>query len=394
MKNIYKISAVLLFLAVLGSCQNKTEKQDEHSETESEQHEESSHLVVLQQKQLEVMNIELGAVKQINLGDALKVNGQLELPPQNRASVSAIVGGRVQSIAVIEGDYVKKGQVLAQLNNPEFINMQREYLSAKNNIVFLEKDYQRKKTLLKDGITSAKSFQQAEAAYNDGKSTLNAAKSMLQLMDINVSGLENGKIISAVPVVSPINGYVQNIDINIGKFVASEQKMFEIIDNDFLHLGLKVFEKDIEKVKIGQKITFSLTTRPDKIYEAEIFAMGKAFDMNTRAILVHANIIGTHEGLLTGMFVEARIAISSKEVNALPNEAFVSEKGLDYVFVHKEKTDKTIAFEKVQVNKGISDLGFTEVVFSEALPKNVVIVTKGAYYLNAELQKSEFGEDH
>jgi len=116
--------------------------------------------------------------------------------------------------------------------------------------------------------------------------------------------------------------------------------------------------------------------------------------MNTRAILVHANIIGTHEGLLTGMFVEARIAISSKEVNALPNEAFVSEKGLDYVFVHKEKTDKTIAFEKVQVNKGISDLGFTEVVFSEALPKNVVIVTKGAYYLNAELQKSEFGEDH
>jgi len=394
MNNRLKISAILLFLTVLGSCQTKTAKQDEHRETESEQHEESSHLVVLQQKQLEVMNIALGTATQINLGDALKVNGQLELPPQNRASVSAIIGGRVQSIAVIEGDYVKKRQVLARLNNPEFITIQREYLSAKNNIVFLEKDYQRKKALLKDGITSAKSFQQAEAAYNDGKSTLNAAKSMLQLMDINVSGLENGKIISSVPVVSPINGVVQNIDINIGKFVASEQKMFEIIDNDFLHLGLKVFEKDIEKVKIGQKITFSLTTRPDKIYEAEIFAMGKAFDMNTRAILVHANIIGTHEGLLTGMFVEARIAISSKEVNALPNEAFINEKGLDYIFVQRNKTGDNIEFEKVQVNKGISDLDFTEVVFIEALPKNTVIVTKGAYYLNAELQKSEFGDEH
>lgn len=393
MNNIYKISAVLLFLAVLGSCQNKTEKQDEHSEPESEHHEESSHIVVLQQKQLEVMNIELGTAKQINLGDALKVNGQLELPPQNRASVSAIVGGRVQSIAVIEGDYVKKGQVLAQLNNPEFITMQREYLSAKSNISFLEQDYQRKKNLLNDGITSAKSFQQAEAAYNDGKSTLNAAKSMLQLMDISVSGLENGRIISAVPVVSPINGVVQNIDINIGKFVASEQKMFEIIDNEFLHLGLKVFEKDIDKVKIGQKITFSLTTRPDKIYEAEIFALGKAFDMNTRAVLVHAKIIGTHEGLLTGMFVEARIVTSSKEVNALPNEAFVNEKGLDYVFVQKNKTEDKIEFEKVQVNKGVSDLSFTEVVFIKELPKNVVIVTKGAYYLNAEIQKSEFGDE-
>ena len=393
MINIYKISTISLFLIVLGSCQSKTAPQNENSEANNTQPAENTHLVVLQQKQLEVMNIALGTAKQINLGDALKVNGQLELPPQNRASVSAIIGGRVQSVAVIEGDYVKKGQVLAQLNNPEFITIQREYLSAKNNIVFLEKDYQRKKTLLKDGITSAKSFQQAEAAYNEGKSTLNAAKSMLQLMDINVSGLENGKIISSVPVVSPINGVVQNIDINIGKFVASEQKMFEIIDNEFLHLGLKVFEKDIEKVKIGQKITFSLTTRPDKIYEAEIFALGKAFDMNTRAMLVHAKIIGTHEGLLTGMFVEARIVTSSKEVSALPNEAFISEKGLDYVFVQKSKTGDKTEFEKVQVNKGVSDLSFTEVLFIDPLPKEAVIVIKGAYYLNAEMQKSEFGDE-
>ncbi|MDP2067487.1 MAG: efflux RND transporter periplasmic adaptor subunit [Lutibacter sp.] len=393
MKNILKISAISLFLIVLGSCQSKTAPQDENNEAINTQQEESTNLVVLQQKQLEVMNIALGTAKQINLGDALKVNGQLELPPQNRASVSAIIGGRVQSIAVIEGDYVKKGQVLAQLNNPEFITMQREYLLAKSNISFLEQDYQRKMALLKDGITSAKSFQQAEAAYNDGKSALNAAKSMLQLMDINVSGLENGKIISSVPVVSPINGVVQTIEINIGKFVASEQKMFEIINNEFLHLGLKVFEKDIDKVKIGQKITFSLTTRPDKIYEAEIFALGKAFDMNTRAVLVHAKINGTHDGLLTGMFVEARIVTSSKEVLALPNEAFINEKGLDYVFVQRNKTGDNIEFEKVQVNKGVSDLSFTEVFFINALPKEAVIVTKGGYYLNAEMQKSEFGDE-
>jgi cobalt-zinc-cadmium efflux system membrane fusion protein len=393
MKNRLKISAILLLLIVLGSCQSKTAPQNENSEANNTQPEESTHLVVLQQKQLEVMNIELDTVKQVSLGDALKVNGQLELPPQNRASVSALVGGRVQSVAVIEGDYVKKGQVLALLNNPEFITMQREYLSAKSNISFLEQDYQRKKALLKDGITSAKSFQQAEAAYNDGKSALNAAKSTLQLMGINISAVENGKITTAVPVVSPIKGSVQNIQINIGKFVGPEQEMFEIIDNDFLHLGLKVFEKDIDKAKIGQKITFSLTTRPDKIYEAEIFALGKAFDMKTRAVIVHAKIIGTHEGLLTGMFVEARIVTSSKEVNALPNEAFVNKKGLDYVFVQKNKTDDKIEFEKVQVNKGVSDLSFTEVVFIKELPKEVVIVTKGAYYLNAEMQKSEFGDE-
>lgn len=401
MKNILKISSIFLLLIVLGSCQDKTAQNnelDEESEKKNieeggENEEEASTTLTLRIEQLDVMNIELGSVEQVNLGETLEVTGQLELPPQNIASVSAIVGGRVQSVAVIEGDYVKKGQVIARLNNPEFIKMQREYLSSKSSFSFLEQDYLRKKELLKDSITSLKSFQQAEAAYKEGKSALNATKSNLKLIGINVSALENGQIVSSVPVISPIKGYVQNIEINIGKFVAPEKEMFQIVDNEHLHLGLKVFEKDVDKAKIGQKITFSLTTRPDKIYEAKIFNLGKALDMNTRAINAHAEIIGTDEDFVAGLFVEARIITKDKKVDALPDEAFVSEKGLDYVFVQTEKTDGIIEFEKVQVNKGISDLGFSEVLFIEQIPENTIIVTKGAYYLNSEMQKGEFGDD-
>jgi len=392
MKNIFKIIAAFILLFIAVSCTEKTTQNDKHEEKETSNNGVSNN-ISLQQKQLDVMKIKLGKVKYVNLGNTLKVNGQLELPPQRKASISAIVGGRVQSVAVIEGDYVKKGQVIAQLNNPKFITMQNDYLSAKSNYSFLEKDYLRKKELLKDGITSKKSFQQTEAAYYDGKSNLNATRSMLNLIGVNIPALEKGQIISSIPVVSPIKGYVQHIAINIGKFVSPEQEMFEIVDNEHLHIGLKVFEKDIDKAKVGQKITFALTTRPDKIYEAEIFALGSAFDMNTRAVKVHAKILGNHKGLLTGMFVEARIATSNKLVSALPNDAFVTEKGLDYVFIQKEKTNDKIKFEKVQVNKGISDLGFSEVLFIDKLPKNSIVVTKGAYYLNAEMQKSEFADE-
>jgi len=405
MKNILKTSAVFLMLLMLASCGNNTsqqnEKDDNHEEhnEKSGKHKEKGHdeeettnKIALLLTQLEVMDVELGAIKQVNLGASLKVNGQLELPPQNMASVSAIIGGRVKSVAVIEGDYVKKGQVIARLNNPKFITMQREYLSAKSNISFLEKDYKRKEELLKDGIMSTKSFQQAEAEYLVAKSTLNATKSTLQLMGINVSLLDTGEIVSSVPVVAPIKGYIQNIEINIGKFVAPEQEMFEIVDNEHLHLGLKVFEKDIDKAKVGQKITFSLTTRPDKIYEAEIFALGKAFDIETRAVKVHAKMIGNYQGLLTGMFVEARIAIDNKEVNALPDEAFINEKGLDYIFIQLEKDKEDIELERIQVNKGISDLGFSEVIFLSHNPKDAIVVVKGAYYVNAELNKGEFEE--
>ncbi len=413
MKYILKISTVLAFLLILGSCGNSTEKHNDegenhkaHSEKSEKGHDEDGHdeekgehneeegsnMVALQLKQLEVMNIELGTVKQVNLGATLKVNGQLELPPQKMASVSAIIGGRVQSVAVIEGDKVRKGQIIARLSNPKFITMQRDYLSAKSNISFLEKDYQRKQELLKDGITSSKSFQQSEAAFFEGKSALNATKATLQLMGISVSALESGRIVSTIPIIAPIKGYIQNVEINIGKYVSPEQEMFEIVDNEHLHIGLKVFEKDIDKAKVGQKITFALTTRPDKIYEAEIFALGKAFDMNTRAVKVHAKIVGAHEGLLTGMFVEARIITGNKEVNALPDAAFVTDDGLDYVFVQKKKDADDIELEKVRVNKGVSDLGFSEVVFLEDLPKDALIVIKGAFYVDAELNKGEFEE--
>ncbi|MBS3992973.1 MAG: efflux RND transporter periplasmic adaptor subunit [Bacteroidetes bacterium] len=399
MKNILKISTLLILLFTIISCGNSDSKHTEGDDHKNEQtkdatnEEETPNKVALKLNQLEIMGIELGNLSQLNLGASLKVNGQLELPPQNMASVSALIGGRVQSVSVVEGDFVKKGQVIATLNNPEFISMQRAYLAAKSNLTYLEKDYIRKKELEKDGITSARAFQESEAAYLNAKADLNATKATLNLIGIKVSTIDKGEIIASIPVIAPIKGYIQKIEINIGKSVTPEQEMFEIVDNEYLYLGLKVFEKDVDNAKVGRKIAFTLATEPDKIYEAEIFALGKAFDMDTRAVKVHAKIIGTQEGLLSGMFVEARITTSSKQVNALPDEAFVSEKGLDYVFVQKEKTDKTIEFEKIQVNRGISDLGFSEVLFIEEIPENTIIVLKGAYYLNSEMQKSEFGDD-
>ncbi|MFK5983320.1 MAG: efflux RND transporter periplasmic adaptor subunit [Flavobacteriaceae bacterium] len=402
MKNILKFSSLFIFIIVIGSCGSKTDTKtglDEHghdeiAENNQDEHgeEEVSSKITLENKQLEIMNIEIGAIEQISLGAKLKVNGQLELPPQNKASVSALIGGRVQSVDVIEGDKVRKGQVIARLSNPEFIKMQQEYLSAKSNISFLKNDYLRKKELLKDGITSSKSFQQSEAAYLQGKSNLSASKATLQLMGVSVSSLEKGQIVSSIPIIAPIAGHIQNVEINIGKFVVPEQEMFEIIDNEYLHLGLKVFEKDIDQVKVGQKVTFALTTRPDKIYNAEIFAVGKAFDMQTRAVKVHAKIVGNHEGLLTGMFVDARVIIATKKVDALPNEAFVTEKGLDYIFIQKSKDADDVELERIQVNRGKSDLGYSEIVFIKQNHKDTIVVVKGAYYVNAELNKGEFEE--
>ncbi len=393
MKNIFKLSTLLIILLLTISCGDKANEESKAEDQHEDSHEEEeTNVVTLNMKQMEVMNIELGSIKKVNLQNTLKVNGQLELPPQNMASVSALMGGRVKSVGVIEGDYVKKGQVIARLENPEFIGLQQKYLSLKSNLSFLENDYNRKKSLAADGITSKKALQKAQADYLEGKANLNATKSTLQILSVNLRAIENGNLASSINIVSPIKGYVQKISINIGKYVSPQQEMFDIIDNDFIHLGLNVFEKDIDKAKVGQQVTFSLTTRGDKIYDAKIFAIGKAFEMDTRSVKLHAKIIGNHQGLLPGMFVEARIAVDSKKVQALPNEAFVSENGLDYIFIQKEKHGDKVEFEKIQVNKGVSDLGYSEVVFNKEMAKIPPIVLKGAFYVNAELNKGEFEE--
>jgi membrane fusion protein, heavy metal efflux system len=400
MKNINKIvkistAFILIFMAIsCGNTSNAEKKPDELHEThqEGEGESEASSEIALSQNQMDVMKIELGIIESINLGNTLKVNGQLELPPQRMASVSALLGGRVKSVYVIEGDFIKKGQVIAKLENPEFIALQQNYLSLKSNLSFLKNDYERKKSLAADGITSQKALQKAEADYFQGKADLNATLSTLQMLNVNLKSIENGSIVPSISIVSPIKGYIERISINIGKYVSPQEKMFDIVDNEFLHLGLNVFEKDIDKVKVGQQITFTLTTRTDKIYDAEIFAIGKAFDMNTRSVKVHANIIGDHGGLLPGMFVEARIAKDTKKVNALPEEAFIRENGLDYIFVLKERHENNFEFERIQVNKGISDLGFFEVALMNKIPKDTKVVTKGSYYVNAELNKGDFEE--
>lgn len=396
--NIFKIGFSLMFSLFILSCgdNSKTKKISEtvHGDLQNSQKKEAKELnmVSLNLGQLDVMHIELGPIAQINLRNTLKVNGQLELPPQNMASVSALLGGRVKSVGVIEGNLVRKGQVIAHLENPEFIALQQRYLSLKSNLSFLENDYKRKKSLAEDGITSKKALQKAEADYLEGKANLNATKSTLQILNVNLRAIEDGNLVSSISIVSPIKGYVQKISINIGKYVSAQQEMFDIIDNDFLHLGLNVFEKDINKAKVGQKITFTLTTQTDKIYDAEIFALGRAFEMDTRSVKVHAKIIGDHIGLLSGMFVEARILTDSVKTKALPNEAFVREKGLDYIFIQKSKDMEDVILEKIQVNRGVTDLGFSEVVFIDDIPKEILVVTKGAFYVNAELNKGEFEE--
>jgi len=404
MKTINTLTLAILLFAWQACTSGLPE--DDHSGRDHEAEEKEQLDVHMVEKQMEVMNIRLGTFQNLNLSTTVKSNGRLELPPQNKASVSSLLEGRVSKIYVLEGDHVQKGQALANVEHPAYIDVQQQYLEAKSELEFAQRDYTRKQDLATDSVSSAKSLQQAEAAYRSLKAQVNGLESKLVMLGTDLNALEVGNFSRAMTIRAPIRGYVKSIDVNMGMSIAANQSLFEIVDNEHIHIDLRVYESDINKIEKEQRVMFSLTSNPDSVFQGSVFAVGRAFEDDPKAMIVHAEIDNAAGDLLPGMYVDARIITDNKSVMALPNDAIVSDGGLDYIFVLKPQEththaegeehdhDNEFVFRKIEVNTGAKDIGFTEVVPVYNLPENVQIVTSGAFYLLAEMKKGEGGHGH
>ncbi|HEY9168449.1 MAG TPA: efflux RND transporter periplasmic adaptor subunit [Lutibacter sp.] len=409
MKN--KAIAVTIFLAltlVFASCNEKTKEESGHNEEENtktettQSGEEGEHQgeeggVEITAQQAETIGLEMKPLEERSLGNTIKVTGQLALFPQDRANISPFVGGNVRSINVIEGDKVKKGQILAYLEHPDIISMQQEFQEKNDELVFLKQDFERKKTLFEKGVSSGKEFQMAQSKFRATTSGVNALKSKLRLLGLNTTKIAEGQIYSSVPITTPINGYVEDIIVSLGDYVAPQTKIFTVSDNAKLHVDIKVYEKDISKVKIGQEIFFTVASKPDQLLKAKVHSIGKTFEIDPKALHVHADMEFKNDDLLPGMYVEGRIVQGEKLAFAVPEEAIIKEGELSFIFILDEdstKEENKIKFKSIPVTVGVTDLGFVEVNLPADVPKTVKVVTKGAYTLSSEMVKGELEHGH
>lgn len=397
MKHISIISITIVTFLLMG-CNNKADSgsgnNGENTEQGEETHEEG--VVELTKEQAETIGLETNTLEKKSLGNTIKVTGQLELFPQDRANISPFVGGNVRSIKVIEGDKVNQGQVLAYLEHPDIITMQQEYQEKNDELVFLKQDFERKQTLYDKGVSSGKEFQMAQSKFRSTTSSVNGLRSKLRLLGINTDQVLQGEIYSAVPITTPIGGYVDEVMISLGDYVAPQTKMFMVSDNSEIHVDFKVYEKDIRKVKVGQEIYFTVASKPDELLKAKIHAIGKTFETDPKALHVHADVHNEDKELLPGMYVEGRIVQDQKMAFAVPEDAIIKEGEQSFIFildVDSEKEENKIKFKMIPVNVGITDLGYVEINISQEIAQDIKVVTKGAYTLSSEMIKGELGHD-
>lgn len=366
MKYSIVIAAFIILLAACRQKENAVEATVKASE------EFSASLTPAQYKNA---GIETGKIEQREISSILKVNGKIDVPPQNMVSISVPLGGYLKTTQLLPGIHVSKGQVIAVMQDQQYIQLQQDYLTAKASISFVENEYNRQRDLNKSQASSDKVFQQAEADFKRQRILITSLAAKLQLAGINVNKISETNVNSSINIYSPINGFVSKVNVNIGKYVSPTDVLFELINPLDIHLNLKVFEKSLDKLYIGQKLITYTNNHPEKKYSCKVILIGKDLNMegNTE---VHCHFEVYDKSLVPGTYMNAEIEVKNKLAFALPSDAIVRFEGKQFVY----KVKGTNQFEMVEVTVGESENGFTEIVLNpdSELP-SADFVIKGAY---------------
>jgi cobalt-zinc-cadmium efflux system membrane fusion protein len=371
-----KLIFVLLVLTSCGSKENETVPAAKSAT-------DNNNVVMLTDVQIKTAGIQTGKPTIENMSSTIKVNGLVDVPPQNMVSVSFPFGGYLKSTHLLPGMKVRKGESIAVMQEQSLIQMQQEYLVSKSKVSYLQKEYERQKTLNATKTSSDKVFEQISNEYQMERVIVNSLKEKLLMAGINPASLTENKISGSVSIHSPINGYVAAVKVNIGKYVNPADVLFELINPEDIHLAFKVFEKDLPYLKEGQKVKAHLVNNTTKIYNAEIILISKNLDEN-RSALVHCHFQNSNHDLLPGMFLNAEIETTNGAAVTVPDDGIVRFEDKHYIFVQRSTT----RFELMEVKPGNSMNGKTEIASGITNFAEQTIVTKNAYTLLMKLKNT------
>jgi membrane fusion protein, heavy metal efflux system len=335
-------------------------------------------LVVLTDLQYQNAGIALGSPQTKTMGTSLELTGEVDLPPSGLINISVPYGGFLRKTTLMPGSPVRKGQVLAQLEHPDYVQLQQDYLDTQTKIQMAQLEVNRQKELNAEQISALKNLQQVRTELQLLQNNRAGLRQKLQMININPDRLTNRGISPVINLLSPINGYVKNVNGNLGQMVNASDVLFELVNTADLHIKLNVFERDITKLKVGQEFTFKL---PNDTLErkAKIILVGRTVE-GDKTIPVHAHLPHDDPKLIPGMFVTATIKTGNLPVTVLPETAVVQFEGQSFIFVNQENHQ----FKRVPVETGLKNEEMVEVKLPADLTNSNKIAVKGAHNLLAK----------
>jgi cobalt-zinc-cadmium efflux system membrane fusion protein len=350
--NVLKLYTIVIIALTFLTCSKSTRKNESAEVQEMEKDIVETEVMTISKDQYENESLSMTSLVAHSFGTRISSTGVIDVPPNGRAVISAQIGGYIKNSPLLIGDQVKKGQLLLTIENIKFLELQQEYMEAKEQLVFLKSNYERQEELFDEKISSEKSFLKAESDYKIILATYQGLRKKLELLQIDPVQVESGNLTSVSNIFAPISGDITNINVTTGSYVSSSDQIMAIVNTDHLHLELKIFEKDVFKIKKGQTVFFSVPESGSKQFKGSIHLIGKSIGSD-RTVMVHAHIDEPHdEGFIPGMFVQASILTYENSAMGILNKAVVEENGLAYVMHIKSEENDTYLLEKIEVETG------------------------------------------
>jgi cobalt-zinc-cadmium efflux system membrane fusion protein len=368
---------ILVFLLIQSCSGSKT------APSTAEAAVEENNEINLTQDQLKALGLQYGDPVKTSMSSIITVQGKIDLPPQNLISVNFSLGGYLRSTKLIPGMHVSKGEVIAIMEDQAIVQLQQDYLSAAARLDLAGLELERQKVLGAASAGTSRALQQAQAEQKLQAIAVRALQEKLKLIGIDVNTLNESNISGQVSVRSTINGYVSKVNVNTGKYVQPTETMFELIDPEDIHVALTLFEKDLPYVQKGNQVSIHFMDEPGKTYAAEVILVNKGLD-DDRTATAHCHFKVNPKNLLPGMFVEGELSVSSKLVDAVPDEAVVRLGNKQYIFIRK--SDNVVEMKAVVT--GLSKDGKTALISGNEGITAGSIVLNNAYKLMGILKNS------
>jgi membrane fusion protein, heavy metal efflux system len=382
-----KLITIIFGVYLLSACSKPASTPEMDVDVQTEENR-----VELTAAQMAQAQISIGKVTKSRMSTQLNVNGTIELPPQSNISITIPYGGFIKNTSLLPGSKVKKGQLLVEIENPEFIQFQQDYLIAKANNEFLKEEFERQGSLLEGGAAANKRMQEAKANFLSNEAKLNGLSEKLKLIGIDVKNLSSNNISPRTKIYSKIDGSVRDVFVNIGRYVQPQDVIMDLTNDEDLHVELSVYENDIHSISKDQIITFTLINDPDKIRLAKVFLVGTNV-REDRSVTVHGHLTEKYDDILPGMYVVAKIEGGKQEVMAVSDKAVVRFAGKHYVFAleGKDTSSSNSIFQMIEVELGIKTNDLVEVkLIEEGLEMTEMdIVIEGASTLFAAMKNIE-----
>lgn len=387
---IVLVVIALISVALLWSGKNKNAGKAE-SEPESTAKIEGQAVeeegVELTPEQMTEQGVKLATVA---VGDVVSSNSfpaKLVVNTDRQAHVSPSFSGRVESVNVDLGQFVKKGQVLASLLVPDVVDQQSNLKIAQSSLELARQDYEREKQLWSQGVSAKQDYQRASNAYQQAQIQVQAARARLSAFGVGQSS--NGRYV----LTAPISGVVSQKDVVVGENVQLASQLFIIDQLDKLWLEFIIPSNDLAQIAPNQILDFK-SLQTGNAFQAQVQTLSAEADAQTGRLQVRAKVLSEAPELRPNLMVSIELRQSQQsQVLRVSKDAVQQVEGKDVVFVAKMH-GKNFEFSPtpIEIGRRSSDGQWVEVKSGVKAGQRYVGV--GSFLLKSELEKGEAAHGH